>query len=158
MSNNILIPWNLGAQTGQDPAFATKEVSANVHIPKVTLVNQSGNALDDGLSIAAGSISALGVIPIGGDVFIDTTGYNSISLQFTSVGSGNSITIEVSDDNVNWSAQRLYSANSSFDSTTSALSFGNASAIDRAFASNVPYLVNVITDVDAAYPRATFGI
>ena len=23
---------------------------------------------------------------------------------------------------------------------------------------NVPYLVNVITDVDAAYPRATFGI
>jgi acetolactate synthase I/II/III large subunit len=31
-------------------------------------------------------------------------------------------------------------------------------AIDRAFASNVPYLVNVITDVNAAYPRATFGI
>ena len=31
-------------------------------------------------------------------------------------------------------------------------------AIDRAFASNVPYLVNVITDVDAAYPRNTFGI
>ncbi|KQY59736.1 hypothetical protein ASD11_09365 [Aeromicrobium sp. Root495] len=31
-------------------------------------------------------------------------------------------------------------------------------AIDRAFASDVPYLVNVITDVDAAYPRATSGI
>ena len=31
-------------------------------------------------------------------------------------------------------------------------------AIDRAFDSGVPYLVNVITDVDAAYPRATFGI
>ncbi|MBC9733214.1 acetolactate synthase [Nocardioides marmotae] len=31
-------------------------------------------------------------------------------------------------------------------------------AIDRAFAADVPYLVNVITDVDAAYPRATFGI
>jgi acetolactate synthase-1/2/3 large subunit len=31
-------------------------------------------------------------------------------------------------------------------------------AIDRAFASGVPYLVNVITDVDAAYPRNTFGI
>jgi acetolactate synthase-1/2/3 large subunit len=31
-------------------------------------------------------------------------------------------------------------------------------ALDRAFASNVPYLVNVITDVDAAYPRNTFGI
>ncbi len=31
-------------------------------------------------------------------------------------------------------------------------------ALDRAFASGVPYLVNVITDVDAAYPRATFGI
>ncbi len=31
-------------------------------------------------------------------------------------------------------------------------------AIDRAFESDVPYLVNVITDVDAAYPRSTFGI
>jgi acetolactate synthase-1/2/3 large subunit len=31
-------------------------------------------------------------------------------------------------------------------------------ALDRAFAANVPYLVNVITDVAAAYPRATFGI
>jgi acetolactate synthase-1/2/3 large subunit len=31
-------------------------------------------------------------------------------------------------------------------------------ALDRAFASNAPYLVNVITDVSAAYPRSTFGI
>jgi thiamine pyrophosphate-dependent acetolactate synthase large subunit-like protein len=31
-------------------------------------------------------------------------------------------------------------------------------ALDRAFESGVPYLVNVITDVAAAYPRATFGI
>ncbi len=31
-------------------------------------------------------------------------------------------------------------------------------ALDRAFASGAPYLVNVITDVDAAYPRSTFGI
>ena len=31
-------------------------------------------------------------------------------------------------------------------------------ALDRAFAANVPYMVNVITDVDAAYPRNTFGI
>jgi len=31
-------------------------------------------------------------------------------------------------------------------------------ALDRAFASGVPYLVNVITDVEAAYPRNTFGI
>jgi acetolactate synthase-1/2/3 large subunit len=31
-------------------------------------------------------------------------------------------------------------------------------AIDRAFDSGVPYLVNVITDVAAGYPRATFGI
>jgi acetolactate synthase-1/2/3 large subunit len=31
-------------------------------------------------------------------------------------------------------------------------------ALDRAFASGVPYLVNVITDVDAMYPRSTFGI
>ena len=31
-------------------------------------------------------------------------------------------------------------------------------AMDRAFDSGVPYLVNVITDVDAAYPRNTFGI
>ncbi len=31
-------------------------------------------------------------------------------------------------------------------------------ALDRAFDSGVPYLVNIITDVDAAYPRNTFGI
>ena len=31
-------------------------------------------------------------------------------------------------------------------------------AIDRGFAADAPYLVNVITDVDAAYPRSTFGI
>ncbi len=31
-------------------------------------------------------------------------------------------------------------------------------ALDRAFASGVPYLVNVITDVEAVYPRSTFGI
>ncbi len=31
-------------------------------------------------------------------------------------------------------------------------------AIDRAFAANTPYLVNVITDVGATYPRNTFGI
>jgi acetolactate synthase-1/2/3 large subunit len=31
-------------------------------------------------------------------------------------------------------------------------------ALDRAFAAGTPYLVNVITDVAAAYPRATFGI
>ena len=30
--------------------------------------------------------------------------------------------------------------------------------IDRAFASGVPYLLNVITDVNAPYPRNTFGI
>ena len=35
---------------------------------------------------------------------------------------------------------------------------GIGAALDRAFAAGVPYLVNVITDVDAAYPRATFGI
>ena len=31
-------------------------------------------------------------------------------------------------------------------------------ALDRAFDAGTPYLVNVITDVDAAYPRATFGV
>jgi acetolactate synthase-1/2/3 large subunit len=31
-------------------------------------------------------------------------------------------------------------------------------ALDRAYAAGVPYLVNVITDVEAAYPRTTFGI
>jgi len=31
-------------------------------------------------------------------------------------------------------------------------------ALDRAFAANAPYLVNVITDVAAAYPRNTFGV
>jgi len=31
-------------------------------------------------------------------------------------------------------------------------------ALDRAFDSGVPYLVNVITDVDAPYPRSTFGV
>ncbi len=31
-------------------------------------------------------------------------------------------------------------------------------ALDRAFAANAPYLVNVITDVDQPYPRNTFGV
>ena len=31
-------------------------------------------------------------------------------------------------------------------------------ALDRAFAANAPYLVNVITDVNAPYPRNTFGV
>ena len=31
-------------------------------------------------------------------------------------------------------------------------------ALDRAFAAGAPYLVNVITDVNAAYPRNTLGI
>ena len=31
-------------------------------------------------------------------------------------------------------------------------------ALDRAFAADAPYLVNVITDVNAAYPRTTFGV
>ncbi|MGN6129769.1 MAG: acetolactate synthase [Nocardioidaceae bacterium] len=31
-------------------------------------------------------------------------------------------------------------------------------ALDRAFASGAPYLVNVITDVNAPYPRNTFGV
>ena len=31
-------------------------------------------------------------------------------------------------------------------------------ALDRAFAAGAPYLVNVITDVNAAYPRSTLGI
>jgi acetolactate synthase-1/2/3 large subunit len=31
-------------------------------------------------------------------------------------------------------------------------------ALDRAFAAGTPYLVNVITDVNATYPRNTFGI
>ena len=35
---------------------------------------------------------------------------------------------------------------------------GIGPALDRAFAANAPYLVNVITDVSAAYPRATFGV
>ena len=31
-------------------------------------------------------------------------------------------------------------------------------ALDRAFDAGIPYLVNMITDVEAVYPRATFGI
>ncbi len=31
-------------------------------------------------------------------------------------------------------------------------------ALDRAFASGVPYLVNIVTDINAAYPRNTLGI
>ncbi|HNM96376.1 MAG TPA: acetolactate synthase [Marmoricola sp.] len=31
-------------------------------------------------------------------------------------------------------------------------------ALDRAFASGVPYLVNILTDINAAYPRNTLGI
>jgi len=31
-------------------------------------------------------------------------------------------------------------------------------ALHRAFAANVPYLVNVITDPEIAYPRSTTGV
>jgi len=31
-------------------------------------------------------------------------------------------------------------------------------ALDRAFAADAPYLVNVITDVEAVYPRSSFGV
>jgi len=31
-------------------------------------------------------------------------------------------------------------------------------ALDRAFAAGAPYLVNVVTDVEATYPRKTMGI
>ena len=31
-------------------------------------------------------------------------------------------------------------------------------ALDRAFAANMPYLINVATDVDALYPRNTMGV
>ena len=31
-------------------------------------------------------------------------------------------------------------------------------ALDRAFASGCPYLVNVVTDIEATYPRSTFGV
>lgn len=35
---------------------------------------------------------------------------------------------------------------------------GLSAALDRAFASTVPYLVNVLTDPEAAYPRSTTGV
>ncbi|MDP4014318.1 MAG: acetolactate synthase [Candidatus Nanopelagicales bacterium] len=35
---------------------------------------------------------------------------------------------------------------------------GIGPALDRAFASGVPYLVNVMTDTDVAYPRSTTGV
>jgi acetolactate synthase-1/2/3 large subunit len=31
-------------------------------------------------------------------------------------------------------------------------------ALDRAFAANAPYLVNVLTDPTIAYPRSTTGV
>ena len=35
---------------------------------------------------------------------------------------------------------------------------GIAPALRRAFASNSPYLVNVVTDPEIAYPRSTTGV
>ncbi len=35
---------------------------------------------------------------------------------------------------------------------------GIGPALDRAFASSVPYLVNVLTDLEVAYPRKTTGV
>jgi acetolactate synthase-1/2/3 large subunit len=35
---------------------------------------------------------------------------------------------------------------------------GIGPALDRAFASGVPYLVNVLTDPEIAYPRSTTGV
>ena len=35
---------------------------------------------------------------------------------------------------------------------------GIGPALDRAFAAGVPYVVNVMTDPDVAYPRSTTGV
>ena len=42
------------------------------------------------------------------------------------------------------------------ETVTSAAGIG--AAIDRAFAANAPYFINVVTDVNEPYPRNTFGI
>ena len=42
------------------------------------------------------------------------------------------------------------------ETVTSADKIG--AAIDRAFAANAPYFVNIMTDVNEPYPRNTFGI
>ena len=46
----------------------------------------------------------------------------------------------------------------SFKPLTDRLAAAITSPLDRAFDAGVPYLVNVITDVNATYPRNTFGI
>ena len=47
---------------------------------------------------------------------------------------------------------------SSLTMVSRVLGFARDFVIARAFAAGVPYLVNVITDVNATYPRTSFGI
>lgn len=79
----------------------------------------------DALALSAGSVTSAAVIPIGGATFIDTAGYSSISVQFTSAGTSNTLVVEVSDDNSNWATQPLINGASLFSAGSSNLSYGN---------------------------------
>lgn len=56
----------------------------------------------DAFALSSASVTSATTIQIGGGASIDTTGYSSFSFQFTSIGSGNNVTFEDSDDNSNW--------------------------------------------------------
>ena len=82
-------------------------------------------SISDLLALSANSVTAAGVINIGGQAYIDTTGYSSIAIQFNSVGVGATLFFERSDDNVNWFAHPLPNASNAFWGTPSAMGYGN---------------------------------
>lgn len=93
------------------PAFAENcnpQASAQqpTTAPQTQIVcNQMGQLAPDGWTFT-GSATASGVIPFTSpgatNGIIDTTGYGSVYIQPTSVGSGNTIQIQASNDGANW--------------------------------------------------------
>lgn len=83
--------------------------ASNAQLPKFALSDPTGTAISqvnplwiqtpDCPVTASASASAVGVV-----FSIDTTTYQSVAVQFTSVGTTNTVLFECSNDNINWTA------------------------------------------------------
>lgn len=71
------------------------------------------------MSLVTGTASSAAVLT---NFPVDVTNYDSATIQYTSVGSGNSVVTEVSNDNVTWLSHNQFQENALDTSPTTALS------------------------------------